>query len=183
MNPTEAGELARQEGCTGGLAFALLRRRGDALRHKRRQPAATFAVDPMKTDAVGSLPGGAQSAVADGLQGPHAPCHLETLSSTDHGRRSLALCCVSEGMRQRAAFRRAGPSDRYLSPLWPAGDLVYRQWLPWATRPLFAAERARRRSREQAFEIDVKPKPKAVPGRLANGTKLTAIKEKFDYLI
>jgi hypothetical protein len=29
---------------------------------------------------------------------------------------------------------------------------------------------------EQAFEIHVKLKPKAVPGRLTNGTKLTAIK-------
>src|SRR3954454_19902131 len=86
-----SSRVARQEGCTEGLVFALLRRRGDALRYERRQPAATFAVDPMTTDAVGSLRGRAQSAVADGVQGPHAPCQREALSSTDHGRRSLAL--------------------------------------------------------------------------------------------
>ena len=60
----------------------------------------------------------------------HMPLRNGTrLPSADDGRRSLPLCLVPEGLRERAASYRAGPSDSHLPPLWPAGRLLHRQRL------------------------------------------------------
>jgi transposase InsO family protein len=83
--------------------------------------------------------GSSQSVVADGLQGPHATRQRNAMSPADGDRRSLALCPVPEGMRERAAsygarkltatFRRYGlPEAFFIDNGSPWGDTSGARW-------------------------------------------------------